>query len=105
MVRWAQPAAVVVGDEAQHLELLRCHVAVRELHPHHLVVTALALAVDAVVEPEHPEGVLVDPAGQMVGEQSLELLDVGRELRRERRVDGAGLHASSQPKLTVVINF
>ena len=51
--------------------------AVGHLDPHHLVVAALALAVDAVVEAEDPEDVLVDLAGEVAAELHLELLDVG----------------------------
>ena len=57
--------------------------AVGDLDPHHLVVAALALAVDAVVQAEDPEDVLVELAGQVAGELLLELLDVG-ELALDR---------------------
>ena len=97
----APAPAVAVGDAAQQLQLLGVDRAVGHLDPHHLVVAALALAVDAVVEPEHPEGVLVDPAGQVVRQQPVELLDVGRGLG----IDDSGLHGTSQPKMTVIINF
>ena len=40
-------------------------------------MAALALAVDPVVQAEHPEGVLVQPAGQVIRQHPLELLDVG----------------------------
>ncbi len=46
------------------------------LDPHHLVGAALALAVDAVVQPEDPEHVLADLAGQVLGDGTLEPLDV-----------------------------
>jgi hypothetical protein len=42
------------------------------------VVAALALAVDAVVQAEDAEHVLLDVAGQIPGEHPLELLDVGQ---------------------------
>ena len=51
--------------------------AVGDLDPHHLVVAALALAVDAVVQAEDPEDVLVEVAGEVARELRLELLDVG----------------------------
>ena len=35
------------------------------LHPHHLVVAALALAVDPVVQAEDPEGVLLEVAREV----------------------------------------
>jgi hypothetical protein len=37
----------------------------------------------------------------VVGQQPLEFLDVGRDLG----IDDSGLHAPSQPNLTVIINF
>ncbi len=76
----APAPAVAVGDAGQHVQLLGGDVPVGALDPHHLVVAALALAVDPVVEPENPESVLVHPAGQVISEQPLELLDVGRDL-------------------------
>ena len=97
----APAPAVAVGDVGQPLELLGVHVAVRELDPDHLVVAALALTVDPVVEPEHPKGVLVYPTLEVLGQQPLELLDVGRDVG----VDGSGLHTSSQAKVTRIINF
>ena len=42
--------------------------AVGHLDPHHLVVAALALAVDAVVQAEDAEDVLVELAGEVAGE-------------------------------------
>jgi hypothetical protein len=50
---------------------------VGQLDPHHLVASALALAVDAVVQAEDPEAVLVDLTGEVAGEHRAELLDVG----------------------------
>jgi hypothetical protein len=61
--------------------------AVRDLHAQHLVVAALALAVDAVVQTEHPEGVLVDTAVEVLVHGALE--DV--ELFADHRVEGASL--------------
>jgi len=40
-------------------------------------VPALALAVDAVVQAEDAEGVLLDLTGQVAGEYGLELVGVG----------------------------
>ena len=61
-MRWPQPARVGLGDVGEHLELVGLDLAVRDLHPHHLVVAALALPVDALVEAEHAEHVVVDLA-------------------------------------------
>ena len=52
--------------------------AVGHLDAHHLVVAALALAVDAVVQAEDPEDVILELAGEVLGEHALELLDVGK---------------------------
>jgi hypothetical protein len=62
---------------AEHLELVGGQRPVGHLDPHHLVVTALALAVDAVVEAEDAEGLLLHLAAEVTGEHDLELLDVG----------------------------
>ena len=56
---------VGLGDVGEHLELLGLDPAVRDLDPHHLVVTALALAVDALVQAEDAEHVLVDLAREV----------------------------------------
>ena len=80
------PAPGVGLDEVgQHVDLLRAEGPVGDLDPHHLVGAALALAVDAVVQPEDAEGVLVHLARLVQGEHALELLDVGQR----RRADGA----------------
>ena len=73
----APAAGEVVGQVGHLLELDRVDVAVGGLHPDHLVVATLALAVDAVGQPEHLEDVLVDLAGQVTGELLAELGDVG----------------------------
>ena len=73
----APAAGVLVGDVGEHVELLGRDRAVGRLHPHHLVVAALALAVDAVVQPEDPEHVLGELAGEVALELLLELGDVG----------------------------
>ena len=75
---------VGLGEVAEHLELVGLDLAVGDLHPHHLVVAALALAVDALVQAEHAEDVVVDLAGDERGERrprSLTqlLLDLGVE--------------------------
>jgi hypothetical protein len=69
-----------------HVELLRGERAVRHLDAHHLVVAALPLPVDAVVEAEDAEAVLVELPVEVEGEHPVELLDVGER----DRVDGAG---------------
>ncbi len=73
----APAPGVGLRQVGQHVELLGLEGAVGDLHPHHLVGAALALAVDAVVEAEDAEGVLVHLTRQVLGEQALELLDVG----------------------------
>ena len=56
---------------------------VGDLDPHHLVVAALALAVDALVQPEDAEHVLFDLAREVLGDGLLEdgqlLVDLGFE--------------------------
>ena len=59
-------AAVVLGEVADHLELLRLDRPVRHLDAHHLVVSALALAVDAVGQPVRLVHVGVDPAVEVL---------------------------------------
>ena len=86
----APPARVLVGEVAAHVELLGGEGAVRHLDAHHLVVAALALPVDAVVEAEDAEAVLVELAVEVEAEHALELLDVGEGLR----LDGAGADLS-----------
>ena len=54
----APAPAVGVGDVGHHVQLRRGHLPVGDLDPDHLVGAALALAVDAVGQAEHPEGVL-----------------------------------------------
>ena len=68
---------VGVGEVGHHVELVGQHTAPRDLDPHHLVVPALALAVDAVVQAEDAERVLLDLPGQVAAEDVLELLGVG----------------------------
>ena len=74
----APPTRVRVGDVGQHLQLLGRDRAVGQLDPDHLVVAALALAVDAVVQAEDAETVLVEVAGQVQRQHLLELRDVGQ---------------------------
>ena len=54
----APAPGVLVGDVTEHVELVGGDRAVGQLDPDHLVVPALPLAVDAVVQAEHPEDVL-----------------------------------------------
>ena len=74
--------------------------AVGDLDPHHLVVAALALAVDAVVQAEDPEDVLVDLTGEVGGDGALEPLDVtqllGVEIVRGSGDDGSDAHGGLQ---------
>ena len=79
----APAPGVLVGDVGHDVELVGGEGPVGDLHPHHLVVAALALPVDAVVQAEDAEHVLVELAGQVAGQLALELLDVGCS----RRVD------------------
>ena len=79
-----RPAArVVLREVSEHLELVGLDAPVGDLHPHHLVEAALALAVDALVQPEHPEDVVVDLPGDeppgAVFEAAKLLLDLGFE--------------------------
>ena len=73
----APAAAVGLRDVGEHVELGRRYRSVGDLHPHHLVVAALALPVDPVVQTEDPEGVFLEITGEIAGELLLELLDVG----------------------------
>jgi hypothetical protein len=68
---------VAVRDVGHEVELVGQQPAPRNLHPHHLVVPALALTVDAVVEAEDAEGILLDVTGEVLGEDGLELVGVG----------------------------
>jgi len=72
------PARVRVGEVAHQVELLRQQPAVRDLDPHHLVVAALALTVDAVVQPEDAEHVVIEVAREVAGQLGFELGDVGQ---------------------------
>ena len=64
----------------EHLELVGLDLAVGDLHPQHLVVAALALAVDALVEPEDPERVVVDLAGEVAVDAVIEPDQLGLDL-------------------------
>ncbi len=86
----APATRVRLADVAEHLELLRRDAAVRDLDPHHLVAAALALPVDAVVQPEDAEDVLVDPAVEVLGEGVF----VGVELFGYCRLERPGLELS-----------
>ena len=58
-----RPAARVrLRDVAEHLQLVGFDAAVRDLHPHHLVEATLPLPVDALVQSEDAEDVIVDLA-------------------------------------------
>jgi hypothetical protein len=88
VVRWPQPREYSSAMSAIMSSCSGVIAAVGELHPHHLVVAALALAVDAVVQAEDPEDVLVDLAGQVAGQHPLELVDVGDLLAVVARTGG-----------------
>ena len=66
--------------------------AVGDLDPDHLVVAALALAVDAVVQPEDPEDVLVAARRRgSAASMALELGDVGGALGVDLSLQHRGL--------------
>ena len=65
----------------EHLELFGLDLPVGDLHPEHLVVAALALAVDPLVEAEDPERVVVDLAREVAVDAVLELVQLGLDLR------------------------
>ncbi len=85
---------VLVGEVAEHLELLGDERSVGDLHPHHLVVPALALAVDALIQAKDTKDVLVDLVGEILADAFLELdqllVDDGVEGpgRQRAHVDG-----------------
>ena len=92
VVMWPQPREYSSTSHADHLELLGVDRPVRHLDAHHLVVAALALAVDAVAEPEDAEDVLVEVAREVAHEHLLELVDVRELLGVDRpRADGQGV--------------
>ena len=79
--------------------------AVRDLDPQHLVVAALALAVDAVVQAEDAERVLVDSAVEVLGDGVLEDVELfgddriewtGREIADVDRHDGGSLTGGAE---------
>src|SRR5436190_20974074 len=72
---------------AQHLELVGRQGPVGDLDTDHLVVAALTLTVDAVVQAEDAESVLIQVAGQVEGHHLLELVDVA---------EGGGIDLSRQ---------
>ena len=85
----APAARVLVDEPPDHLELLGLDRPVRHLHADHLVLAALALAVDAVPEPEDTEDVFLEVAREIAHEHLLELLDVRELLGVDRpRADG-----------------
>src|SRR4029450_14138694 len=59
---------VGVGEIGHELELVGQEPAPRDLHPHHLVVPTLALAVDGVLEAEDAAGVLFWVPGEALGQ-------------------------------------
>jgi hypothetical protein len=98
------PPAPAVGARyvRQGVQLLRSDRTVRGLDPHHLVATTLALTVDAVVEPEDPEGVLLQPPGEIGLQHPFELDDVGFELGRDVTGEDGNGH---RPLLSVPIGL
>ena len=82
----APAAGVGLGDVGERLELLGGDPAVRHLDAQHLVVAALALAVDALVQAEDAEHVLVDAAVEVLRDGAL----VRVELLGDDRVEDSG---------------
>ena len=100
VVRWPQPREYVSAMYAERVELLGRDAAVRDLDAQHLGVAALALAVDAVVQAEDAERVLVDAAVEVLGDGALEDVELlgddrfewaGREIADVDRHDGGSL--------------
>ncbi len=87
-------AGVLVGDVAEHVELFGRDRAVGRFHAHHLVVAPLALAVDAVVQPEDAEHVL----GEVAFEVAPELLFELRDVRGLAGIDLPLQHGSPSPR-------
>ena len=69
-------ARVGVGDVGEHVQLVGLDGPVGHFDADHLVVAALALTVDAVVETEEAEGVFLELAVQIQVELRSELLDI-----------------------------
>ena len=85
----APAAGVELGDRAEHLELLRVDLAVRDLHPDHLVGPALALAVDALVQAGDPKDVF----GKLTREVLLDRHLEPNDLIVDHGIEVAGLAA------------
>ena len=77
---------VRLGDVGARLELLGGQAAVRHLDPEHLVVAALPLPVDALVQAEDAEHVFVDPAVEVLVDRALVVV----ELLRDGGVEDSG---------------
>jgi hypothetical protein len=95
----APAAGVRVGEVAHHLELVGRERPVGHLDADHLVVAALALPVDAVVQAEHAEDVLVELAGEVLPEHHLELGDVRSLLGVDLTLHHRGASRSSSVEL------
>ena len=76
VVMWPQPREYVSARWPMRSSCSGVMRAGGQLDAHHLVGAALALAVDAVVQAHHPEHVFADLAGQVLGDGTLEPLDV-----------------------------
>ena len=86
----APTAGELIGQHAHEIELFGGDGAGREFDAHHLVGAALTLAVDAVVEAHHPEHVLGDLLGEVLGDGDFEPLDIGLLFGVEVAVLGGG---------------
>jgi len=80
----------LIGQHTHEIELLGGDGAGGELDAHHLIGAALALAVDAVVESHHPEHVLGDLLGEVLGDGRFEPFDIGLLFGVEIAVLGGG---------------
>jgi hypothetical protein len=89
------PTTGILGGQIAHaIELRSSNGAVRRLDADHLVVSALALAIDAVVQAKDAKDVLFEFARKVPGELDFKLCDIGSRgcVDLEIRHVGALLH-------------
>ena len=99
--REVTPAPRVLGREIGHAVKLCCGDGAEwRLNADHLVMSALALAVDAIVETEHAENVVVELPRQITGELHLEFGDVGGGLGIYFELGHGGLLSQGTGNLT-----
>ena len=88
------------GDGTEALELVGGKRSERRLYPHHHRLLALALAVDAVVQPDDAKGLLVELSAPVALEQLSESLDIGHDGRGGDTPGGlGGPHGRILPKV------